>query len=322
MTGEGNNNHGIDGKLDGRDGLTSEYQNASRELPPSHIDESILAASRKAVYSKPGWVIAPFSDHWRMPISIAAVLVLSVLVVFNLPDDATRMDYEQDFNTANDAALIFIESDELDNIAPAEMTVQSKQEALNDNEVLSPARPEPTATSFSDDPPLLMDLQRSIVPAVELESQSQQSAPATDIVIRAQRQVLESADSSASLTTEPEVNDFGNSSSEILLKGLVDDVEERVLSDTITTTIDDVMDKRTIVTNAEALYSQPLITNCTLPRPDFCAEIYLPVCGVRNTGIQCITTPCDSTENIEYANACSACSNEDVIGYIDGQCAN
>ncbi|NNE37833.1 MAG: hypothetical protein HKN08_05960, partial [Gammaproteobacteria bacterium] len=54
--------------------------------------------------------------------------------------------------------------------------------------------------------------------------------------------------------------------------------------------------------------------------PDDCAEIYMPVCAVRDTGIRCVTTPCESTERIDYSNACSACRDPEVISYTDGQC--
>jgi hypothetical protein len=47
---------------------------------------------------------------------------------------------------------------------------------------------------------------------------------------------------------------------------------------------------------------------------------YMPVCGIRDTGIPCVTTPCDSTERVEYPNACNACGDPEVIGYVLGQC--
>lgn len=62
------------------------------------------------------------------------------------------------------------------------------------------------------------------------------------------------------------------------------------------------------------------LTQCTTPRPDMCAEIYMPVCAVRDTGIRCVTTPCDSTERVDYPNACSACSDPDVLSYSQGVC--
>ena len=59
---------------------------------------------------------------------------------------------------------------------------------------------------------------------------------------------------------------------------------------------------------------------CQEPRPEFCAQIYRPVCALRDTGIRCVTTPCDSTEWKTYSNGCSACGDEKVFGYNNGEC--
>lgn len=59
---------------------------------------------------------------------------------------------------------------------------------------------------------------------------------------------------------------------------------------------------------------------CTDPRPALCLQQYLPVCAVRDTGIRCVTTPCDSSELKTYANACMACSDPSVYGHTEGVC--
>jgi hypothetical protein len=59
---------------------------------------------------------------------------------------------------------------------------------------------------------------------------------------------------------------------------------------------------------------------CEDPRPELCTMDYRPVCALRDTGIRCITTPCQSTEWKTYSNACSACSDPDVMGYKNGEC--
>ncbi len=50
---------------------------------------------------------------------------------------------------------------------------------------------------------------------------------------------------------------------------------------------------------------------------DACIEIYQPVCGLVN--IQCITTPCDPTEET-FSNSCFACQNSLVESYTVGEC--
>lgn len=59
---------------------------------------------------------------------------------------------------------------------------------------------------------------------------------------------------------------------------------------------------------------------CTEPRPEVCTQQYLPVCAKKDTGIRCVTTPCPSTENVTYSNACSACADKKVYGYRTGAC--
>jgi hypothetical protein len=59
---------------------------------------------------------------------------------------------------------------------------------------------------------------------------------------------------------------------------------------------------------------------CHEPRPEMCAQMYDPVCAQRDTGIRCVTTPCDSSEAREYSNACEACRDPKVVSYVPGPC--
>lgn len=59
---------------------------------------------------------------------------------------------------------------------------------------------------------------------------------------------------------------------------------------------------------------------CEEPRPEMCTQHYDPVCAQRDTGIRCVTTPCDSSEWRRYGNACMACADEKVYGYRPGDC--
>lgn len=62
-------------------------------------------------------------------------------------------------------------------------------------------------------------------------------------------------------------------------------------------------------------------TACQEPRPEMCTREYRPVCAQRDTGIRCVTTPCDSTEWVTLPSACTACSDADVLGHRPGECA-
>ena len=59
---------------------------------------------------------------------------------------------------------------------------------------------------------------------------------------------------------------------------------------------------------------------CPEKRPEICAQMYDPVCAVRDTGIRCIKAPCPSTENVTYSNGCTACSEPKVYGYRPATC--
>ena len=65
----------------------------------------------------------------------------------------------------------------------------------------------------------------------------------------------------------------------------------------------------------------PSMTACSESRPEVCTMDYRPVCATRDTGIRCVTTPCPSTELKTYSNACGACSDAKVLGFIQGACA-
>jgi hypothetical protein len=64
----------------------------------------------------------------------------------------------------------------------------------------------------------------------------------------------------------------------------------------------------------------PVMVMCKDPRPEMCTQHYDPVCATRDTGIRCITTPCPSSEQKTMGNACTACSDPKVSGWVKGEC--
>jgi hypothetical protein len=72
--------------------LSAAYREASAELPPMHLDARVLGTARQIAnqrepIAKPQAPMAPFSRHWAWPVSLAAILVLSVsLVVIVQPE--------------------------------------------------------------------------------------------------------------------------------------------------------------------------------------------------------------------------------------------
>lgn len=63
-----------------------------------------------------------------------------------------------------------------------------------------------------------------------------------------------------------------------------------------------------------------LMTACEEPRPEMCTMHYDPVCASTDSGVRCVTTPCESTVQKTYGNACSACSDLSVMEYRAGAC--
>ncbi len=51
------------------------------------------------------------------------------------------------------------------------------------------------------------------------------------------------------------------------------------------------------------------VVACSEPRPQVCTREYLPVCAQRVDGTRA-----------SYATGCTACSDENVVGYAPGAC--
>jgi hypothetical protein len=60
--------------------ISALYRSAAAEEPPAAVDDAIRAAARRAVAAGPRRVDAPFK-RWKVPLALAAVVVLSVSVV-------------------------------------------------------------------------------------------------------------------------------------------------------------------------------------------------------------------------------------------------
>jgi len=68
------------------DKLAERYRALGREEPPAELDRKILAASRRAAGSRPGL------RRWVLPLSIAAVIVLSVAVTLQLQREQADLE--------------------------------------------------------------------------------------------------------------------------------------------------------------------------------------------------------------------------------------
>lgn len=68
-------------------GLARLYREAAREEPPAHLDAAILAAARRDTDARPWATGSAWLRSWRLPVSIAAVVALSVSLVTLMIDE-------------------------------------------------------------------------------------------------------------------------------------------------------------------------------------------------------------------------------------------
>jgi len=65
--------------------VTQRYRELGTDEPPRHVDEAILAASRRAVHVHPAPLVPPTGRRrWYFPVAAAAIIMLSVAVTWHM----------------------------------------------------------------------------------------------------------------------------------------------------------------------------------------------------------------------------------------------
>jgi len=93
--------------------ISSLYQQGKDQEPPAHLDNAILSAAREAVQetvadlsgTKSASAAGPFSGGWRATASIAAVLLITVILVPLINEESPQVT-ESDFSDDNSELML------------------------------------------------------------------------------------------------------------------------------------------------------------------------------------------------------------------------
>ena len=69
------------------------YQQSSQETPPAHLDRAVMDMARKSVRRR---AFSPFGNHWVAGGTMAAVVMLSVLLILTMPQQPDSYQPMQD----------------------------------------------------------------------------------------------------------------------------------------------------------------------------------------------------------------------------------
>ncbi len=127
------------------------YRAASNEQPPKRLDDAILAASRRAVNAAPK-AVGPFSRR-GLPLSMAAVLVMSVSVVWLIQRESST-EYATQSQTK---PLLNIDSEQRQNLAEQSRSFASESKQKVSKQSAELGRAEPTTESKPRAPAPLLE---------------------------------------------------------------------------------------------------------------------------------------------------------------------
>lgn len=136
------------------DKISSLYQQKKNEGPPAQLDSAILKAAHQAV-DKPNAAKSPFSGGWPAAASIAAVLIITVILVPLIKQEAvspsTKSIVEKKLETLNEQDAIGRNNAEDMNIKmQREATIKAKKQSLAKEQTRRLAQPLPSREKSSE----------------------------------------------------------------------------------------------------------------------------------------------------------------------------
>ena len=109
------------------DKISGRYRELPREEPPRHLDDAILAASRRAVHTHPAPLVVPSGrQRWYFPLAAAAIIVLAVGVTMHMQ---WQQPAEEMVSSNTTAAPAPAPAPQQEAVAPARRSFEMRDEA-------------------------------------------------------------------------------------------------------------------------------------------------------------------------------------------------
>lgn len=205
--------------------VSQAYRGLSAEEPPRHVDDVILAASRRAVSARPAPLVAPTGRRrWYFPVAAAAVIVLAAGVALHverdLPDPEVAVLMKRQVEEApKEKKLTDAPAPPVD--APAQRNQEMRPPAaVAQAPVQAPERAEGSKTfAYAPDPP-----RAAAAPSVTQEQQAQDR-----VVVEALRKDEAASHSRASSSAARPALELGAAAGAVGLRGLADQPPEKWL---------------------------------------------------------------------------------------------
>ena len=143
--------------------IAERYRELAREEPPRHLDDAILAASRRETRSRPAPLVVPSGRRrWYFPVAAAAIIVLAVAVTVHVERDEQNYEVAEGPASVPPPAAPAVQSEP--SVPPAAKEQAAKKEGFTpDPRPASPTEPRPTPEAA----PALSDLYKKPAPPAD-----------------------------------------------------------------------------------------------------------------------------------------------------------
>lgn len=131
MANNGKDDKELNDYLEGNSDISNRYRASSTVEPPAHLDEKILSAAKEAVTdTKQKSKVVFHKSRWALPVSIAAVITLSVSLVITIQQETGQPLISEPESEMYDSAPLLEEV-----VMPQTMTADDGLPVLNETEV-------------------------------------------------------------------------------------------------------------------------------------------------------------------------------------------